>query len=213
MFLGTEMSERLRKFLTKGLKHRLKRRLRIMLDFFQGYDFLTVKSPEKLGLGTEDYNTGSPSGGDRLEKVVRSLSITHKDRILDIGCAKGSALRTFSKFPFGAIGGLEVSEELFTICENNLKILSDHRIKIECQNAEYFTNYGNYNYFYLYNPFRKLSILKSVMNRINVQCTGKIWIIYNNPFGCDVLVKDGFVVSSRYVNEWGREILVFSKDL
>ena len=49
------------------------------------YDFLTVKSPEKLGLGTEDYNTGSPSGGDRLEKVVRSLSITHKDRILTSG--------------------------------------------------------------------------------------------------------------------------------
>ncbi len=47
----------------------------------------------------------SPSRKRSLQRVVKRLPITSNDAILDVGCGKGGAFVTFSKYPFWKLGG------------------------------------------------------------------------------------------------------------
>ena len=192
----------------KSIFKRIKRRFLIFYDFLKGYDFLTVIPPEKLGLGKENVNRGSPSGNLYLQRVLESLNISRADNILDIGCAKGSALKMFCKFPFGKITGLELSEFLLSICKKNFKKFGDSRIELVCSDAETYRKYGEHNYFYLYNPFRKKEILERVVKNIIDQCCTRITVIYNNPFAHEVFIENGFNIVNRFKNEWDGEIIV-----
>jgi cyclopropane fatty-acyl-phospholipid synthase-like methyltransferase len=56
---------------------------------------------------------------------LADLKINSNDRILDIGCAKGSAIRCMLKFPFAAVDGVEISKEL------SLNIFTNKFFKVE----------------------------------------------------------------------------------
>ena len=144
-----------------SLINKLLRRFNILIDSFFGYDFLKVIPLKELNLDPEIVVQGSPSGNKFLKKLLKSLDIQYNDKILDIGCAKGSALRMMLKFPFKNIDGLEISRELVEISNRNFQKLKINRVKIFNENASSFNGYNNYKYFYLYNPFPKKIFKKS----------------------------------------------------
>ena len=104
-----------------SLINKLLRRFNILIDSFFGYDFLKVIPLKELNLDPEIVVQGSPSGNKFLKKLLKSLDIQYNDKILDIGCAKGSALRMMLKFPFKNIDGLEISRELVEISNRNFQ--------------------------------------------------------------------------------------------
>jgi SAM-dependent methyltransferase len=197
--------------MTYNLYVRIKRRLIIFVDKICGYDFLSIEEPERLGLHSNLVHRGSPSGNKYLYNVCKSISIQPTDAILDVGCAKGSALKIFTKFPFKKIAGLEISERLSRICRRNFLIYGDDRVEVYTENATCFKYYGLFNIFYLYNPFPTKEILESVVDCIVAQSKGKLTVIYNNPKNLSVFFERGFEVINRFDDEWGKGILLLSR--
>lgn len=143
---------------------------------------------------------------------MENLNITKKDRILDIGCSKGGAIKTMLNFPFNQIAGIEISKHLTDVAKKNFKLLKVNNIKIININAEKFKFYSNYNYFYMYNPFPN-SVMKNVIKKILNQTPKNktINLIYNNPVCSSIIKKNGFTQIKKYDDKWGNGIVLFSK--
>jgi len=187
------------------------RKARILMERMQGLDFSSVIQPEQLGLDSNTYFRGSPSGNSYLRAVMNDLPISPSDAILDIGCAKGSALACMSEFPFARVEGIEISNKLASICVRNFERLK--RPKVKCHNidATKFTRFGEYKYFYFYNPF-PVHVLNKVLASITEQSLPEreIIIIYNNP-PCELTIQQfGFIKYRIYPDEWGNGIHLYT---
>ena len=151
-------------------------------------------------------------------KILRFLSISRGDSILDIGCGKGKMVFFFHKLGFGKSDGIDFSKKLVDCARYNMKIL-----KTECSiiNADAidFCGYANYNYFYLGNPFGKQT-MHLVMDKIEESFRKKprkITIIYYNPLCHEEIVESGFfhmVYSDEnfYRRVTGRIINIYSNE-
>ncbi len=126
-------------------------------------------------------------------KIIRYLSISKNDSILDIGCGKGKMVYYFSKKGFGRSDGIEFSKELVSCARNNMKILKK-KCSIINADAVKFCNYSSYNYFYLFNPFGK-ETMSLVIHKIEESYKDnprKIIIIYHNPLCHIQIIESGF---------------------
>lgn len=149
-------------------------------------------STDDLNLSPARTHEYSNSGGLHLETVLRSLNITSRDTIVDLGSGKGGALITFAKYPFAKITGVELSPELAAIAEKNLKKLGITNVKTVVSDAADFTDLDMYNYFYFFNPFPR-AVMNAVIQNITASLhkrPRKLIIIYFNPEFHDVIVTD-----------------------
>jgi hypothetical protein len=186
------------------------RRLEIFYEKTRGLDFLSVRPEEQLGLDKSLVSKASPSGNKYLFYLLKNMKISDNDNILDVGCAKGSALKYFTKFPFKKIDGLELSKTLAQICTNNFRILNISNIKVHNISATEFKGYNDYNFFYLYNPFPEI-VMTKVIDCLKKQISSKpITIIYNNPVCHNVLINNGFLLLKKYPDMWGNGINVYT---
>ena len=182
------------------------------LDDMRGLDFISVIRAEDVGLDPARSFRSSPSGNIHLYNVFRKLHITPSDRIIDIGCGKGSAMRTMLRFPFELVSGIELSDQIGRIALMNFKLLRERRAEIHVCNAETFLSYEHFNIFYLYNPFPD-DVMDVVIARImNVRRNhaSETTIIYNNPTCHSVLLNHGLFHLASYPDEWGNGISVYS---
>jgi SAM-dependent methyltransferase len=189
----------------------IKRKVKIVAEKMQGLDFLQVINPRDLGFDEAIVYRGSPSGNIFLSAVLDALRITKEDSILDIGCAKGSAIRTMSSYPFDRVDGIELSPRLSEIARRNFRKLDIENVAIFNINAIDFTEYGKYNIFYLYNPFPE-SVLEKVVGAIVDQSdlSRERLIIYNNPAFQRCIESHNFFKKKEYPDEWGSGIFVYS---
>jgi SAM-dependent methyltransferase len=194
-----------------SLVHTTQLRLTILLEKLQGLDFTRAnQQPAELGLDEKEVFIPSPSGGKHLRRILADLDIRSGDRVLDIGCAKGSAMRDLLRHPFAQVDGLELSPELAEIARRNFARLREPRVKVHCLDARRFTAYGDYEFFYLYNPFPP-AILDEVLQQLVPQTPAgaERILIYNNPTGHDVMLRHGFHALRRYPDFWGHGIQVY----
>lgn len=190
---------------------KFKRRIDIWRDHIAGLDFLTVTPVSELGLNEALVSKCSPSWSALLEKIFLDLNISSADRILDIGCGKGAVLRGLSKFPFGRIDGIELSDVLAAKAQENFRVLKTNRVNIFNINAVMFNGFGEYNIFYLYNPFPQIVVeefMAKLSGQLSQQC--ETLIIYNNPVCHLVIEANGFIKVSEYPDEWGNGIFCYS---
>ena len=128
----------------------------------------------------------------KLKKLCKN--VTENDSMLDIGCGKGRMLLFFSRFPFAKVDGVEIDQHLSDIGKRNIRKL---RIKagIYVGDAAGFKRYGDYNYFYLYNPFPEETMRKCVKRIVASTHVKprKIRVFYANPTWHKVFIEYGFV--------------------
>jgi SAM-dependent methyltransferase len=160
---------------------------------YRGID-LSGANPADLGL-SEDRSAGHrDSGGPDLEKILKALSISRSDQVLDIGCGKGGAMLTLAKYPFGRVDGLELSSQLVRIAQRNLERMRISNAAIFCCDAAAFDELDRYNYFYMYNPFPEV-VMRPVMDNIASSLNRsprKATLIYKNPVFHGIVVDRGF---------------------
>jgi SAM-dependent methyltransferase len=185
----------------------------MLIDRYHGLDFTSIIQPEEVGLDSNYAYLSTPSGDKYLVNVLNGLTITRNDSIIDIGCGKGSAMRTLLKFPFARVDGLELSEHIAAIARGNFKKLKIIRSDVLTCDASTFKDYDAYNFIYLFNPF-PCSVMSMVIDNLiqsNHRCPREIVIIYNNPVCNDVVVNQGGFYKLRdYPDEWGNGIYLYS---
>ncbi len=195
-----------------SILHTTQLRMNILLERLQGLDFTRAnQQPGELGLDEREVFIPSPSGGKALRRIFAELGIQPSDKVLDIGCAKGSAMRDLLRFPFAQVDGIELSPELAEVAERNFAKLGQTRARVFCGDARKFGSYGDYNVFYLYNPFQP-PILDQVLRALLAKTPAgqERIVVYNNPLGHEVMLRHGFEVMRRHKDFWGHDVLVYS---
>lgn len=190
-------------------------RFRVWKDRLAGLDFLTGNEPEELGLDPTLAKGSWPSGNSYLRNLLRDLSISEQDTIIDVGCGRGSAMRVMLDFPFSRVDGIEISERIASIATRNFETLGipGNRCMVYNCDASCFTHLDVYNHVYFYNPFAAEIMKKFVENlKESVRrAPRKVRIIYNNPV-CHSEVASGgtFFRIGDFPDEWGNGIVVYS---
>ena len=161
-----------------------------------GLDFDTI-----VPMKQEGHRYYKPSGILARHKIRKYLrgKVTDNDAIIDIGCGKGRMLYFFSQFPFRLVDGLEYSQAMIEIAENNLAILRKlHRgveaIRVFQGDATLYDAYDEYNYFYLFNPFEEI-IMTQFLRHIKESSARNprdIHIIYHHPMHSALFIAEGF---------------------
>ena len=164
-----------------------------IFDVIHGTDFGGRIYHGELGISRERANDYSATPYE-LMKSLKKLNITPKDSIADLGSGKGFALFYMSKFAFAKIAGIELSERMVNICNDNIRKLlpNDKRINVECCDAAIWGSYDEYNMFYIYNSFPK-KVMKEVLQSINQSIERrprKVLILYLYPEWAEVFERD-----------------------
>lgn len=171
--------------------------------------------PDATALGNDPSVCNGYEAAYDMPEVFKLLNIKETDKLLDVGSGKGYAMYMFSGFPFSEIHGVELSEKLAKISEQNLEKLftNDNRFKVFCEDALTFSRIDDYNYIFMYNPFPRevvaefVDLLKQSVLRRN----DKLTVIYQNPQKGSlfeqsgvfktVLLKDGTAIFESIKNK------------
>lgn len=170
---------------------------RLMKDRMLGTDYLGMVSADELGYTAGDgkscYEATHIRFLSKIDKIVANVS--EADCMLDVGCGKGIMLKYFSGFAFGRVDGIEYSPVISGIAKENM-IKEKLKCKVFTGDAAVFDRLGDYNYFYLYNPFSGKVLQGFIQNLIRSQelIKRKVIVIYSNPVGLDFFLKADFKI-------------------
>lgn len=177
---------------------RLKRYLIFGLQYFlwekpRGLDF-TMRDISLLRNSNGLYHGYSKTAEKHLRQIFDSLTFSGKDRLLDIGCGKGVVLRVASDYPFEKVAGIEIDERLVAIAAKNFRVLKmEDRVRCFQANAAEYKDYGNYNIFFMSNPFSD-TIMKKVLDKLlEVSEKNPVTVIYHNPVYMELFEQGGEV--------------------
>ena len=144
---------------------------------------------------------------DGLKKVLDKLPVKDTDVIVDIGCGKGKAMYLMSHFPFAYIDGIEFSNDLVKVAQENFKTLQLPQCTAMQADAAEFERYDDCNYFYIFNSFPR-AVFRKMLNHILYSLAKnprKIYFIYLNPVCHDMLMETGvfkLLFRKRHLIRW-----------
>lgn len=186
----------------------------LAIDDLRGLDFLRNVEPESVGLDPELSFHYSPSSKRWLGPLLRKMSVSNQDEIVDIGCGKGAAMRIMLDFPFRSVAGVEISTEMATIARRNFERLhvAEGRVRIFNADARGFDGLDRFNYIYLFNPFPP-PVFTRFFGRVTdsmIRQPRQLTIIYNNPTCDDQVVRSGrFERKLEMPADWGNQMFVY----
>jgi SAM-dependent methyltransferase len=145
---------------------------------------------DELGLPEETVRHGvfyQATSAALARRLIARLPVDHRDyAFVDLGCGKGRVLLIAGQFPFRAVIGVDVSEDLCRVARRNLASTSLaplSPIELVCRSAaEYDIPHGNLVRF-LFNPFDAV-ILREVAAKIAARLAEggcDIWVLYHSP--------------------------------
>ncbi len=143
----------------------------------------------------------------RFVGLLKCLPITKHDGVLDYGCGKGGPLIEFSKFPFGKVGGLDLSPKLCAIATANMNKMGIPA-QIICKDAAEFTDLDDFNYFYFFNPFPAVvmdQVVENILESAN-RTKRQVVLIYFTPRQTEAAKKHLHLVMSMMSGRTGHNI-------
>lgn len=174
----------------------------VIWDWIMGVDFVKNEGYEKIdierGQGRVYQATRDTS---YLKKILKSLDITDKDSMLDMGCGKGYMLKFFSKYPFYKVDGVELSMRLCSIANHNIEKARLKKCTVYHENALEFTKYDDYTYLYIFDAF-PASVMEKVMENIKISLerkSRKMTLIYKSPTCHDIIMNSGIFELTKKV--------------
>lgn len=153
------------------------------VEKMRGLDFTLPAASEEIQ-NSREYNGYCKTPEKHMALILQSLRVPYAESsFLDIGCGKGAVLREASKVPFRRVAGIELDGELTEIARHNMKKLGLERVECIQGNAVTFERYGEFNVFFLFNPFSS-AVLSQVLEKILQTLEDsprEIYIIYHHP--------------------------------
>ncbi len=115
-----------------------RRAFSIFWDWIRGYDFTLTLQSEDMGYNPDVVHRSESFGGYWLVEFFEKMNIKSDDAIIDVGCGKGSSMRSMMGFPFSKIDGVEIFGKLVEIAKNNFRKLGDSRCHVYLGDATDF---------------------------------------------------------------------------
>jgi predicted RNA methylase len=139
-----------------------------------GTDTMGIVDRKDLGISDEQaraavFYVSCPVKFERY--VLETLEIDYENfNFVDMGSGKGRVIMVASEYPFRSVTGVEISQKLCAIAQNNLRIFPTARQKsavvhVQCMDAVLFPISNENTVFHFYHPFGA-DILRPVLNNI-----------------------------------------------
>lgn len=159
----------------------------------RGLDFTLPAASGEIK-NSREYNGYCKTPEKHVRMLLESLGICYAESsFLDIGCGKGAVLRVAAGMPFCRVAGIELDRELVGIAQRNMKRLGLENVECIQGNAASFDRYGEFNVFFLFNPF-SAAVLAQVTGKILQTLEDsprEITIIYHHPLHSSLLDVPG----------------------
>lgn len=148
--------------------------------------------------------------GSHLKEVFETLFLdqaanpnevpqNYRRNFIDVGCGKGYVLWQASKYQFNKICGIDIDNNLIGIANKNMRKLKLTNVEALHRDALKYDLYGEYDYFFFYNPF-SIEIFKPVFDKIILSLADNprlITIIYYHPT-CGNYIESTGVFEKKY---------------
>ncbi len=166
----------------------------VIPDLIRGVDFVKNEGRERIGVSEEQGRVYQATRDTSyIKRILDGLPITQQDAMLDLGCGKGYMLKYFSRYPFKKVGGVELSERLWEIANQNIRKLKMEKCVAYCSDAADFVEYDEYTYLYIFDSFPG-AVMAKVMENLKKSLyrnDRKITLIYKSPVCHDIIIKSG----------------------
>ncbi len=173
----------MKKYLIRARRYLLFLAQYLLYEKPRGLDF-TMRNTAIYEISNGKCHGYSKTSEKHLKEIFEKIQNKEGLRFLDIGCGKGVVLKEAAKYPFQWVDGIEIQPQLVKTAQRNFRILKiEDRIRCIFADAAEFEKYGEYNLFFLFNPF-PAEILTKVIRKImesrnDTDCT--VTVIYHNP--------------------------------
>ncbi|MHC4981625.1 MAG: class I SAM-dependent methyltransferase [Planctomycetota bacterium] len=163
-------------------------------DWRLGISTLGYIDRKELGYGSRECHFYAPTAYRDLKKALRLVPIRPgRDVFLDYGSGMGRVIVTAATYPFRAVIGVELSEQLNRVARKNLerarRKLMCRDVRIVCADAAAYAVPGDVTVVYLYNPFEGRLLTKVLENlrRSLEAAQRRLYLIFKNPVHLDKL--------------------------
>ena len=168
---------------------------RYLGERLRGLDFSMVYVGD-IQRNTTEFHGYSMTDSDTMRRLLMSLPVDPtKSSFLDIGCGKGMCLKVAKDLGYQKAAGIDLDSDLLKIARKNMDKLKLNVDLFEA-NAMEFEHYGDYDVYYMYNPFRP-PIIDTVIEKIafsQLSNPRDVWVVYLQPKYADMLDCLGFTV-------------------
>ena len=136
-----------------------------------------------------------PTRGRAFRKLFSSLRFPPDSVFVDYGSGKGKILLLAAECGFRKVIGIEFSEELHQIAQQNILRyggVAQQRAELVCADAATFVLRDDENVFYFFNPF-EADVLAGVAAQIRASLQRRprhIWVVFFDPRLVATLVDD-----------------------
>jgi SAM-dependent methyltransferase len=171
---------------------------------------------DELGIAAEGRREYRPTGWLSLRRMLPPSAVKADDVFLDIGSGKGRAMLMAARYPFRRVIGVELSDRLLDIAQNNI---DRAKAQLRCKDivlvqadAESYQIPDDVTVVFLNNPFGG-AIFATVVSRLLDSYDRKprpLRIIYANPVEEPVLLATGRIRIIKHLHgfrpgrEWSR---------
>ena len=112
--------------------------------------------------------TVTPHSSRKFTSIFKNIKINKDDVILDIGCGNGYFLLYINKiYKFKKLYGVEIDDNTYNICKNNIILSKSNKIFIYKKNALKYVIPKDVTIIYLFNPFETFNLFSSKEDEIN----------------------------------------------
>jgi len=211
------------RFRTHGIKRTLQSVLSVvedrLFDIRLGVDTAAEVEVENLGISDSDQQHSvfyMATRARHLRAMFNELAFPANMGFVDLGCGKARTLIIASKFPFSRLTGIEISEELCSIANQNLDQFTQsakerERFEIVSSNILNYQFQPYQNVFYLFRPFDEV-IMRDVLANIDASLKSNprnAWIVLSHCQFDHLFESNGEFKFDRTFAYGGAEFKVF----
>jgi hypothetical protein len=152
-----------------------------------------------------------------FKNAIEALPIDYNNFVFkDFGSGKGRAILMASEFPFKRVAGVEFSEELHRIAQDNILRFHSESVKCKdvqsvCMDAVAYPLPDDSLVCYFYDPFDEIIMAKVLLNiqKSFLQNPREIFIVYYDPRpGCRIFDKADWL-KRVWVSENGLRVCIW----
>lgn len=159
-----------------------------------------LKGDEGRPENREYVRSYTPTRVQGIRKCLKSLNLPRNGCFVDLGCGKGRTLLLAAEYGFSRIVGVEFSEPLCRIAQENVEHYS-RKTGVQAQFQVVYADVAEYEIeddqtvFFIFNSFG-VPILTEVVKSIEVSWRRRprpLWLIYHNPVHREDVLCTGFL--------------------
>lgn len=139
------------------------------------------------GINTDHATIYMPASYSLLEEAFSFIPEKERSHLYDIGCGKGRALCVAAHFGFGAVSGIDLSEELLQAARENLNSILKNQQQLHWElingDAALHSVPDTVSAVFLFNPFDEIIMRKahqSILQSLE-RNPRHLYIVYVNP--------------------------------